>query len=124
MDLILADEIINRSRSKNHFNQSENSFINNRRHDRPKRDNGGGGGGKRKEEDELDESASSNCFSLETLQIRQEAMLNLVKIANEKFSLFVNEDHSASKLEPTTIEVYLIFLRVGDIDNVKERFQV
>ena len=53
---------------------------------------------------------------------KQTAVQNLIKTANNKLNLYVNNEN-IKKANPVTVEVYLIFLRVGEIDNVKERFQ-
>jgi hypothetical protein len=53
---------------------------------------------------------------------RQIVIQNLIKVANNKLNLYINNEN-LKKPHPVTIEVYLIFLRVGEIDNVKERFQ-
>ena len=53
---------------------------------------------------------------------KQLAVQNLIKSANAKLNLYINNEN-LKKPYPVTIEVYLIFLRVGEIDNVKERFQ-
>ena len=48
---------------------------------------------------------------------------SLIKIANEKLNYFVNSNENIKKPEPVVVRIYLIFLRIGEIDNVKERFQ-
>jgi hypothetical protein len=53
---------------------------------------------------------------------KQLAVQNLIKTANAKLNLYINNEN-VKKKEPVWVEVYLIFLRVGEIDNVKERFQ-
>lgn len=53
---------------------------------------------------------------------RQLAVQSLIRQANNKLNLYINNEN-IKKPHPVTVEVYLIFLRVGEIDNVKERFQ-
>lgn len=54
---------------------------------------------------------------------RKEALIrNLIETANMRLNLFVNNENIKKK-DPVVVEVFLIFLRVGEIDNVKERFQ-
>lgn len=54
---------------------------------------------------------------------RKEFMIQeLIKTANLRLNMFVNQENIKKK-EPIAVEVFLIFLRVGEIDNVKERFQ-
>lgn len=54
---------------------------------------------------------------------RKEFMMQeLIKTANLRLNMFVNNENIKKK-EPVLVEVFLIFLRVGEIDNVKERFQ-
>ncbi len=50
-------------------------------------------------------------------------LLSLIKIANAKLNYFVNSNENIKKTEPVVVQIYLIFLRIGEIDNVKERFQ-
>jgi len=53
---------------------------------------------------------------------KQYKINSLVKLANSKLNFYVNNEN-IKKPNQVVIEVYLIFLRVGEIDNVKERFQ-
>ena len=50
-------------------------------------------------------------------------LLSLIKVANAKLNYFVNSNESIKKEDPVVVQIYLIFMRVGEIDNVKERFQ-
>lgn len=52
----------------------------------------------------------------------QMAVQGLIKTANDKLNAYVNNE-GIKKPDPVIVQVYLIFLRVGEIDNVKERFQ-
>jgi hypothetical protein len=58
----------------------------------------------------------------ENYQMKIQAVKNLLLQANAKLDLYINNEH-ISKTESTLVEIYLTFLRVGEIDNVKERFQ-
>ena len=47
---------------------------------------------------------------------------SLVEKANQKFDEIVNA-YNIKRLYTTKVKFYIVFLRVGEIDNVKERFQ-
>jgi hypothetical protein len=53
---------------------------------------------------------------------KQYKLKSLIKLANSKLNFYVNNEN-IKKPHQVVVEVYLIFLRVGEIDNVKERFQ-
>ncbi|CAF1003742.1 unnamed protein product, partial [Brachionus calyciflorus] len=65
---------------------------------------------------------SDEIMSEEDYIKKQLALQNLIKTANLKLNLYVNNEN-IKKPTPITVQIYLIFLRVGEIDNVKERFQ-
>lgn len=52
----------------------------------------------------------------------QETMKNLIKSANFHLNLLINGP-SYKRDYPTLVQIYIVFLKVGEIDNVKERFQ-
>jgi len=60
---------------------------------------------------------------IDDLKRQSSDISSLIKVANEKLNLFVNNNESMKRSEPVVVEIYLIFLRIGEIDNVKERFQ-
>lgn len=68
-------------------------------------------------------SAASSTTVATAANKRKELMIQeLIKTANLRLNMFVNQENFKKK-EPVVVEVFLIFLRVGEIDNVKERFQ-
>ena len=46
----------------------------------------------------------------------------LIRLANDKLKLLINNE-SIVKSHSVVVQLYLVFLRVGEIDNLKERFQ-
>ncbi len=52
----------------------------------------------------------------------QLALKNLIETANKQLNLMVNGPVFKRDYQ-TIIQVYIVFLKVGEIDNVKERFQ-
>lgn len=61
-------------------------------------------------------------LSVEDYKKRLQAIHNLIEAANLKLNLYINNEN-IKKTVPVAVQIYLIFLRVGEIDNVKERFQ-
>ena len=51
-----------------------------------------------------------------------ETLKNLIKSANEQLNMLINGP-TYKRDFPTLVRVYIVFLKVGEIDNVKERFQ-
>lgn len=73
-------------------------------------------------EDDIDDGGNSK-MAIAVANKRKEFMIQeLIKTANLRLNMFVNQENIKKK-EPVAVEVFLIFLRVGEIDNVKERFQ-
>jgi hypothetical protein len=60
--------------------------------------------------------------NLDEEQKRQSDVKSLMNTANSKLNLYVNNEN-IKKPDPVVVQIYLIFLRIGEIDNVKERFQ-
>jgi hypothetical protein len=58
----------------------------------------------------------------ENMRVRYLQMQSLIRLANSKLDMYINDEY-VKKNEPVTVEVYMIFLRIGEIDNVKEQFQ-
>ena len=72
----------------------------------------------------VDEKTEKDLFlSLENdLALKQKTISSLIKAANDKLNLYVNNENM-KKPDPVVVQLYVVFLRVGEIDNVKERFQ-
>lgn len=51
-----------------------------------------------------------------------ETIKNLIKSANAQLNIMINGP-TYKREYPTLVQVYIVFLKVGEIDNVKERFQ-
>ena len=56
------------------------------------------------------------------IQKKNRAILNLLRNANEKLNSIVNNE-VIRKTQPVVVRVFLNFLNIGEIDNIKERFQ-
>ncbi len=56
------------------------------------------------------------------VDLENETLKSLIKNANQQLNLLTNGP-SYTREHPTLVEVYIVFLKVGEIDNVKERFQ-
>lgn len=52
----------------------------------------------------------------------QDTIKNLITMANQQLNLLINGPNFKREF-PTLVAVYIVFLKVGEIDNVKERFQ-
>lgn len=68
---------------------------------------------------EIDESIN---YMEDDSKRKEYIIQELIKTANLRLNLFVNNENIKKK-DPVVVELFLIFLRVGEIDNVKERFQ-
>jgi hypothetical protein len=115
MDLIVADTLTESSKNKKGINlHNETSTVNRKHliHSRvvPKTVN-----------NKISENDEDTAMS-ENMRIRYLQMQSLIRLANSKLDLYINDEH-VKKPTPVTVEVYMIFLRVGEIDNVKEQFQ-
>ncbi len=53
---------------------------------------------------------------------QNEEIKALVKQANAKLDKYIN-NHHLKKKEPVEVSIYMVILKVGDIDNVNEKFQ-
>jgi hypothetical protein len=75
-----------------------------------------------KNDDEKNAHKNNYDHAEENYQKKVAAVKNLLLQANAKLDLYINNEH-ITKGESTTVEIFLTYLRVGEIDNVKERFQ-
>lgn len=69
-----------------------------------------------------DVAGASMSHTASSAKRKEFIIQELIKTANMRFNMYVNNENIKKK-EPVVVEVFLIFLRVGEIDNVKERFQ-
>jgi hypothetical protein len=53
---------------------------------------------------------------------KQQDLQILVREANEKLNKFIN-NHNIIKSKPVVVQLHVVILKVGDIDNVNEKFQ-
>ena len=107
MDLVLAEEILNKGNKDALALHTEKSVLNRRLiiH----------------KNDQLN-GKNSYDHNEDNYITKVKVVKNLVLQANAKLDLYINNEHII-KSESTTVQIYLTFLRVGEIDNVKERFQ-
>lgn len=135
MDLLITQSMIkhknNPSTSSSYFNERSIKKRNSLAQQKPGMltvSSGGQSGRMDIEEDEsstisymMDEGADHTAAAAN--HKRKEFMIQeLIKSANLRLNLYVNNENIKKK-QPVLVEVFLIFLRVGEIDNVKERFQ-
>jgi hypothetical protein len=108
MDLIITESIL-KDKKDGLALHSEKSVLN-RKHIIHKNDG--------------EKNANKNNYdhAEENYQKKVTAVKNLLLQANAKLDLYINNEH-ITKSESTTVEIFLTYLRVGEIDNVKERFQ-
>lgn len=115
MDLVVTQSMLKPS------NGSNNAFFNERNVLNRKKFNTSKDSSFNENQAKISEDLT-NQLSVEDYKKRLQAIHNLIQAANLKLNLYINNEN-IKKTVPVTVQVYLIFLRVGEIDNVKERFQ-
>lgn len=116
MDLAIAESILQDQNDESLQLHTEKSFLN-RKHYISKEANNQLPGSASSARDAIAEATEENYRK------KLAALKKLLVTANNKLDLYINNEH-VKRPESTVVELYLIFLRVGEIDNVKERFQV
>lgn len=124
MDLVVAENLISRRKSKSDLRLSANRQNSSKANNKP-----GHGGFYQKttthphaeKEIVYKEDGAGASNSRDTLRLK--SLTNLIKMTNEKLDLYINNEYVMNKGQPVSVNVYVVFLRVGEIDNVKEQFQ-
>ncbi|RNA23293.1 expressed conserved [Brachionus plicatilis] len=115
MDLVVTQSMLKPA------NGSSNNFTNERNVFNRKKLNNSKDSSFNENQAKISEDLTSQ-LSVEDYKKRLQAIHNLIQAANLKLNLYINNEN-IKKTAPVTVQIYLIFLRVGEIDNVKERFQ-
>lgn len=118
MDLAITQSMIKQNNGTNNYYNEKNVFNRKKTVGSHSKSNGPDSGQPAKGEN----SEDPVNYMDDDYQKKQAAVQNLIKTANSRLNLYVNNEN-IKKSSPVTVQIYLIFLRVGEIDNVKERFQ-
>ena len=79
---------------------------------------------KTKQQQSNSSTDSLNYYTINnTNNVKKQQDLNLlVREANDKLNKFIN-NHNIVKSKPVVVQLHVVILKVGDIDNVNEKFQ-